>query len=185
MLLWWIRELCKYCWNMNYSGVFLFHWTGLTSFTRVLLTQLMCNMQHLLMCLFFFPTLWFLCVVFFSLHFFLHSSYQAPLYEYSIWGSVCSNMRGCWHLRFTQQLQEAQEAPKGKQRAQRSPCDSQKSVPFRHHWENRNVRKQKKKNKQKWVFIIRILNSSKTISHECWIYSFISKLISLFISLWV
>lgn len=129
-----------------------------------------------------------LCCLF-SLHFFLHSSYQArmlPLYEYSIWGSGRSKMRGCWHLRFTQQLQEAQEAPKGKRRAQRSPCDSQKSVPFRHHWENRNVRKQeKKKNKQNWVFIIRILNSSKTISHECWIYSFISKLISLFVSLWV
>lgn len=123
------------------------------------LTQWVCNMQHS-------------CAGTFSPHFFLHGSYQARmllLYEYCIWGSAHLKMRGCWHLRFTQQLQEAQEAPKGKRCAQRSyPCDSQESAAFRHHWEIRKWKRRKKisAGKRSW-YIIRMWTLTKLI-----IYSF-------------
>lgn len=80
-----------------------------------------------------------LSVVFTRLTFSAHaSSYQflflsgpewLPRSECCMWGSTRWKTRGCWHLRFAQQLQEAEEAPKGKRCTQRSyPGDSQKNL---------------------------------------------------------
>lgn len=89
-------------------------------------------------------------------------------------------MRGCWHLRFTQQLQEAQEAPKGKRRARRSLrmwftkiCTISSSL-----W-NENMGESKKKGARKSAFLLlEVWTPGKAISRECRIYPFTSERIS-------